>query len=784
MFNRLIFFIAFVFLFSQSSVVFAQVSSNPTNDCSNVGVETGQFLGWQGYRGEWKAQGDSIGILSTEEGLDSNRHQIRHFGVGRLLEVAAEDIPYVPKGSNYAIQLGNSRNGNQYERLTTSFQVDSTNALFQYRFAVIFEDPDHTPAEQPKFELEVMDQTGATIPCGFYQVTSGGNIPGFKSDGSIRYRNWTTAAVDLRSYIGQTITIRISTYDCSRGGHWGMALFDANCLAAQVNPVNYCPDVDTSITLEAPLGFRDYKWSTGDTTRIITLNRPVKGQEVFVEFTPFSSLSDGCRLSISYVVPSKIEIILPDSLAICEGKTALLTPSLSEENAYEYTWQPGNIKEKSLTTSTPGTYIVEATRGKCTLRDTAVVAQTPPPALTFAETFVSCPGKSDGALTVSAGSYPEPLLYRWNTGANTASIRDLSAGTYSVTATGAYSGCVGTGDKIVPVKEGLKSAANLLKAPFCDDESAGSAIVTVTDGTPPYQYQWSHGDVSSKATITKEGSYMVTVTDAAGCSTTDSISVSILIATLKAEGNYCPQGQKGAIEIDVTGGVAPYEYQLSTQGVFTTDNIFRGLRNAPYAILVKDAAGCLRTYETEIKLLRDPAFTVNLPADTAIQLGQTIQIAPRSNYPIAFYEWKSVELATPGQDSVLTLRPFKTTIVSLEAEDNYGCRSEATMQIQVEKRRGIYIPNVFKPIGESGNNRFYISVLEQQFKAVLSMLIYDRWGNQVHQDFRHIPNDPGGGWDGIFDGRPAPPGVYTYRIEVEYVDGSRELFKGDVTIVR
>jgi len=779
MFNHLIFIFAFVFI--QQTLLFSQ---NPINDCSNLGVETGQFLGWRGFIGEWNAIGDSINILTTEEGLDSNRHQVRHFGMGMLPEVGAEQIPYVPKGSNYAIQLGNSRNGHQYERLTTSFQVDSSNSLFQYRFAVVFEDPDHTPAEQPKFELQVLDQTGTTIPCGFYQVTSGSNIPGFKSDGTIRYRDWTTAAVDLRSYIGQTITIRISTYDCSRGGHWGMALFDSECLAAQVNPVNFCPDVDSTITLEAPLGFRDYKWSTGDTTRSITLLRPKIGQEVFVEFTPFSSLTDGCRLSLSYVIPSKIEIILPSRLAICEGRTALMTPSLPQENEYAYQWLPGGETTKDLTTSTPGTYIVHATRGNCTLRDTVEVLKTPPPALIFVEKNPSCSGKADGSLAVSASAYPEPLLYRWNTGTTGSRLQNIAGGTYTVTATGAHSGCLVTDNHSVAAALGVVADANLVKAPLCNDESSGSASVIVSGGTPPYRYQWSHGGSSATVSITKNGTFRVTVTDAADCATEDSVSVSVLEALVTAEGNYCPEGKDGKIAVEAFGGVAPYQYQLSSEGVFRDKNTFEGLQNAPYSIKIRDAGGCIRTLETAVKLMRETPFRVWLPTDTAIGLGQTIEIVPRSNYAIAFADWSGADVPDNFSAPSLTLSPMKSSAVLLKAEDEYGCLAEASTLIQVQKRKGIYIPNAFKPTGDEGNRRFYISVLEQQFKSVPSFVIFDRWGNQVYQDFNHVPNNPAAGWDGVFEGKRALPGVYAYRIEVEYVDGSKETFTGDVTIVR
>ncbi len=786
MFKHLIIISAFVFSFYPA---FLQGQSLPgdLNDCSNIGAERGEFLGWRGIMGEWTAAGDSIRILNAEEGLDSMRHRIRHFGMGRLPEIKSEEIPFVPQGSNYAIQLGNSRNGHQYERLVTSFLVDSSNSLFQYRFAVIFEDPDHTPAEQPKFEVQVQDQLGNTVPCGFYQVTAGGNIPGFRSEGSIRYRNWTTAAVDLRSYIGQTVTIRISTYDCSRGGHWGMALFDATCMPAQVQSVDYCPDRDSTITLEAPLGFRDYEWSTGDTTRTIVIKKPQKGQEVSVAFTPYSSLSDGCRLSLSFVIPAKLEIILPERVAVCSGREALLTPILQKENEYAYYWSPGGSTTKTLTTTQAGRYMVQATRGDCTLRDTVDVAHIAPPALTFTEQQPACAGKNNGALTAQA-QYPEALLYRWNTGAAEAHIDAVSAGTYTVTATGVTNGCSVVATRTLTPAPSVRTKASVLQRPFCKDSTTHGQIVAMPDGgLPPYRYTWSNGERTPTAkNIVQPGVYQVTVRDAADCLAVDSVEVTLLQATIQTSGNYCPEGSDGTIDITAGGGRPPYRYQLFGQGVSSNQPRFANLPNDRYRVVVQDADGCVQQYPAEVKLMREKPFEVSLPADTLIGLGQSLTLTAVANYPVARIWWSGKAVPEEHAALDLTIQPLQTTEVRVEAEDAYGCLSEASLLIQVEKRKGIYIPNVFKPAGsaERNNHHFYISVLPEQFKSVPSFVIFDRWGNQVYQNFSYMPNQPDRGWDGVFEGQPAPPGVYAYRIEVEYIDGSREMFTGDVTLVR
>jgi gliding motility-associated-like protein len=64
------------------------------------------------------------------------------------------------------------------------------------------------------------------------------------------------------------------------------------------------------------------------------------------------------------------------------------------------------------------------------------------------------------------------------------------------------------------------------------------------------------------------------------------------------------------------------------------------------------------------------------------------------------------------------------------------------------------------------------------------LAIYDRWGNALYYRTDLPVNDPSAGWDGTFRDKMMDPGVYVYVVEVELVDGSVRLYKGDVTLVK
>lgn len=756
------------------------------NDCANLGVETGTFQGWTGVFGAWAADviGDSIVVASEGHGLDPLRHRIRHVSEGNVPEVTEDAIPFVPPGSEYAIQLGNSVNGAQYERLVTSFLVDSANTLFQYQFAVIFEDPDHDPIEQPKFELRVSDQQGNTLPCGFYQVTAAGNISGFQSQGNIRYRNWTTAGVDLRDYVGQVVTLQISTYDCSQGGHWGMALFDASCFASTITPVNFCPAVDTVITLEAPQGFQNYQWSNGASGRVITVQNVTAGDQLSVEFSPYSTLSDTCRLFLSFTVPAYVDVLPNQYVAYCGNGSVFITPSLVGDD-FHYFWHPSGDTARITEANTPGLYTVEVTKaGGCALFDTIIVESIPEPLLSLVFEPPSCDGLNDGSISTMVDAN-EPLQYQWNTQDTAATLTGLPSGLYTVTVTGRNSGCSAMAAQQLEQADSVKARAELLRQPLCENWPSGEASVVADAGTPPYTYQWSTGAQQDLTALYAGGMVAITVTDAKGCQAVDSLWVEPLRAATETTGNICHDGEAGSITVNAFGGVSPYLYALGDDGFFQSEALFDALPTALYKIRVQDNSGCIRSFPAEVKNLRLNPFVVLLPPDTTILVGESIDIPLTHNYPLQVVDWST---ACPGDlwpdEPQVTLQPFEDCVIGVQALDTFGCPAEASMRVRVLKEYELYIPNVFMPLGGHENSQFYASVYLQQLKTVHSFRIFDRWGDLVFEDFDYHPNVVEQGWDGTIRGREAPAGVYVYKMDIEFVDGFRRTFAGDVTLIR
>jgi len=118
----------------------------------------------------------------------------------------------------------------------------------------------------------------------------------------------------------------------------------------------------------------------------------------------------------------------------------------------------------------------------------------------------------------------------------------------------------------------------------------------------------------------------------------------------------------------------------------------------------------------------------------------------------------------------------------LTVTDKNGCTASDAINLLVQRIIGVYVPNAIAP-GHNQNNR-----LEMNFgpaiKVVRAFRVFDRWGTLLFEAADAPPNDPLYAWDGTSRGKDVLPGVYLWQLEVELVDGTREHYQGDVTVVR
>lgn len=272
---------------------------------------------------------------------------------------------------NYSARLGNDGIGSQAEGLSYSLTVDQQSTLVQYAYAVVFQDPGHDEGEQPIFRSRVRLMNGAILACTEYEVTAEPALPdynycdGFDIFGNptqVAYSDWRVIAIDLSAQVGQSVSLEFEVGDCGLGAHFGYAYIDAISCGPVESIVRYC-QLNNTILVEGPEGFVTYDWSTGDTTRVITVESGLY-DTLFCDVTTVT----GCELQLS-VILDPIELFAQiECEDVCIGDVTNFTNLTEQVEVFEleYFWDFGDGStstefQPSHQYLSPGTYTVALT---------------------------------------------------------------------------------------------------------------------------------------------------------------------------------------------------------------------------------------------------------------------------------------------------------------------------------------------------------------------------------------------------------------------------------------
>jgi gliding motility-associated-like protein len=296
--------------------------------------------------------------------------------------------------------------------------------------------------------------------------------------------------------------------------------------------------------------------------------------------------------------------------ANCNGAIDLTV--IPGQNPYSFVWSGPNsfsATTEDVANLCAGDYIVVVTDNDgCAFTDTFNI--TSPSAIVIdvtANNAATCTG-SNGSVSIDVTGGTGSYSYSWtgpdNFTSDSQNVNGIAQGSYTVIVTDS-AGCSAT----QTVTVGSVSAIALTTAPAnvsCNGLNNGSACANVTGATAPLSYQWSNGDTTQCIDSLAAGTYVVIVTDANGCSATDTVAITqpdpIVIAAdiLVYPNTYNVSvngGSDGSIDLTLNGGVGPYSYNWNVSGV---DSLNEDLANLPadtFIVVVTDANGCTITEE-------------------------------------------------------------------------------------------------------------------------------------------------------------------------------------------
>ena len=338
------------------------------------------------------------------------------------------------------------------------------------------------------------------------------------------------------------------------------------------------------------IGPHTYAWSNGATT---ASNTGLMAGTYTVTVTDASGCTDTEIVTITEPTALVASVGSSTNVLCNSGSNGSATATASGGTAaYTFLWSNGS-STATVTGLSAGTYTVTVTDANgCT--DTDIVTISEPAALVANVTSsnnASCNGSNDGAATASAAGGTAPYSFSWSNGASTAGATGLIAGSYTVTVTDA-NGCTDT--DVVNITEPAILVASISGNVnvSCNGGANGSLTASATGGTTAYTYLWSDGSTAATASGLSAGTYTVTITDANGCSDTESAIVTeptLLLLSTSAVNVTCNGGLDGAIDLTVSGGTTSYTFSWSS-GAVTED--INSIAAGTYTVTVTDANGC------------------------------------------------------------------------------------------------------------------------------------------------------------------------------------------------
>ncbi len=275
-----------------------------------------------------------------------------------------------------------------------------------------------------------------------------------------------------------------------------------------------------------------------------------------------------------------------DTILPCNQNFILNTDS----SGVTYSWQNGSTAS-TFTVTSSGTYWVDAVIGSCVVRDTIIIDFGP--TVNAIQTSIPCGSNGNGSAlaTVSGGS--GNYVYSWTPGGQTTqSVSGLSSGSYSIQVTDNSGGCITIATLTItafPSVTAVVSHTNVA----CSG-GTGAASVNVTTGTPAYTYSWSTNPIQAGVLATGLGAntFTVLITDAAGCTSTPTVSIAqsgSLISFTTSSTNTTIGSSSGTASVVATGGSPGYTYSWSMGA--TTQNV-TGLAAGSYTVCITDSYGC------------------------------------------------------------------------------------------------------------------------------------------------------------------------------------------------
>ncbi len=265
---------------------------------------------------------------------------------------------------------------------------------------------------------------------------------------------------------------------------------------------------------------------------------------------------------------------------------------------YNITWNNGtNGPNAYLNTGTWFVKVIDA--NNCAKEEEVQIMSASNLNLQVSATNANCQTNM-GQATVDIVGGNSTYTYEWSNGALDKTVTDLQPGDYTVTVSNA-GGCTEVAQVTIEEPTEIEIDSYTTTPSGCHGDN-GTATVNPIGGTGAYYFNWNDPLTQGGQTAYQlaPGTYLVTVTDDAGCSGTMEIevpdeSIDVVVDITNAS---CEDTPSGKLETSISsGGTAPFTYAWSNGQ--TTPNL-TAVPAGWYGVTITDATGCTEEQMVEV----------------------------------------------------------------------------------------------------------------------------------------------------------------------------------------
>lgn len=380
----------------------------------------------------------------------------------------------------------------------------------------------------------------------------------------------------------------------------------------------------------------------------------------------------GCAKSFtaSVAAPDSLKATVTARDISCFGGTngTLTASAVGGTGTKSYAWSFLSQMLPVIQNVAAGTYTVTVRdeRG-CTATSTAQIKQPDEIQAVLQPLAAKCFAQPSGSVSTTVVGGVPPYRFQWNNNTSSPNLNGVTAGTYTLTITDANScshmktTAVGQAAAIqIPV------TANSVQ---CFNSDNGTASAAPVGGNPPYRYLWSNGATTASINNLQPSTYILTVTDANGCTETGLAAVTAppaIVADVSSTQVSCFNGLNGSATVTASGGSGTFTYRWSDAAAQTTA-VASNLSAGTFSVTVTDNSQCTQTAQV---IITQPSAMTATAVSKDVRCGGeqngTIEVSVKGGVQNYTYSWSN-------SVSTQNLSALGAGIYTVTIRDGNGC---------------------------------------------------------------------------------------------------------------